>query len=387
MVKSHPFASSIARYSVTGIAGASYVEVKGIELYRGAELLGLAVSALYFSVPTGRWEVFGDEKKVMLPGIALDHIEWIKQVDELLENHFESPMSVLVTRLSRDNPSRKTKANPYRSAVISMPSSAALMNGGKMKGVLLAHKWSGGDPTGYWMSEKLDGVRAYWTGEKLITRNGNEIHAPEWFLNSLPSIALDGELFAGRGEFQKTVSIVRKKKPVDSEWRSMHYRVFDAPEVPGPVEKRWAAMNKAIRGKKHVETVEQVKCKGESHLRQYHKKIRKQGGEGVMLREPNSRYEGKRSHTLLKVKDFEDTEAKIVGYTPGTGKHKGKLGAYEVVLVDDKSIRFKVGTGISDAERERPLKIGKIITIKHQGVSKAGVPRFPALITARDYEN
>jgi DNA ligase-1 len=237
------------------------------------------------------------------------------------------------------------------------------------------------------MSEKLDGVRAYWDGKRLITRNGNVIYAPDWFLDTLPSIALDGELFAGRGEFQKTVSIVRKKTPVDSEWKTMHYRVFDAPEVPGPVEKRWTAMKQAVRGKKHVEAVEQVLCKNEDHLRKYHAKISNQGGEGVMLREPGSRYERKRSHTLLKVKDFDDTEAKIVGYTEGTGKHKGVLGAYEVVLVKGKKIKFKVGTGISDAERRKPLKIGTIITIKHQGVSKDGVPRFPSLITSRDYEN
>lgn len=41
--------------------------------------------------------------------------------------------------------------------------------------ILLAHKWEPDhDPTGWWMSEKLDGVRAYWDGEAFVSRRGNQ---------------------------------------------------------------------------------------------------------------------------------------------------------------------------------------------------------------------
>jgi hypothetical protein len=77
--------------------------------------------------------------------------------------------------------------------------------------LLLANKWEGKDVTGWWVSEKFDGMRAYWDGKgTLISRLGNKINAPEWFLKSLSTnIDLDGELWKGRGLFQETTSIVR----------------------------------------------------------------------------------------------------------------------------------------------------------------------------------
>jgi DNA ligase-1 len=115
----------------------------------------------------------------------------------------------------------------------------------------------------------------------------------------------------------------------------------------------------------------------------------RRGVEGVMLREPGSRYERKRSRSLLKVKSFGSSEAKITGHTEGTGKHRGRLGAYEVVSVKSgpdgikPGVRFKIGTGISDRERDRPLRIGTVVTFTYQELTRAGVPRFPALVGAR----
>jgi hypothetical protein len=75
-----------------------------------------------------------------------------------------------------------------------------------------------------------------------------------------------------------------------------------------------------------------------------------------MLRQPGSAYHVGRSSTLLKVKTFHDAEARVVGHAPGTGKHKGRLGALIVELAD--GTRFNVGTGLSDAERGSPPKVG-----------------------------
>ena len=98
-------------------------------------------------------------------------------------------------------------------------SRAASTSGGKSSGankketappVLLAHKWEDGhDPTGWWMSEKLDGVRAYWDGEAFVSRLGNRFFAPDWFVEDLPADTLDGELWVGRKLFSTTMSIVR----------------------------------------------------------------------------------------------------------------------------------------------------------------------------------
>src|ERR1700722_5434091 len=94
--------------------------------------------------------------------------------------------------------------------------------------LLLAHVWDGVlDPTGWWMSEKLDGVRALWKDKKFITRQGNVYLAPEWFTAGLPTdVALDGELWAGRKQFSKTVSIVRRFD-AGQEWNQIRFLVFD----------------------------------------------------------------------------------------------------------------------------------------------------------------
>ncbi len=105
-----------------------------------------------------------------------------------------------------------------------------------------------------------------------------------------------------------------------------------------------------------------------------------------MLREPGSVYEPRRTGALRKVKSFQDAEARITGYTAGTGKHAGRLGAYEAVLLKGSRAKFRIGTGISDAEREQPLPVGTVVTVKFQELTDDGVPRFPALVGPRDYE-
>lgn len=258
--------------------------------------------------------------------------------------------------------------------------------------VLLAHKWENEDPAGWWMSEKLDGVRAWWDGEKFLSRLGNVYHAPEWFKNLLPkNMVLDGELFAGRGRFQQTVSAVRKLVPTDSEWLDVMYVVFDAPEHKGTFEERIEHLTAKFPeyasnhggGVGSVAVLKQSLCKNADHLAEYLAEVENFGGEGVMLREPGSLYEEGRSSTLLKVKSFFDDEAEVVKHIPGRGKHKGRLGALQVRW---KGVDFKVGTGFSDAQRRNPPSIGSKVTFRYQELSKDGIPRFPSFVTARDYE-
>ena len=104
-----------------------------------------------------------------------------------------------------------------------------------------------------------------------------------------------------------------------------------------------------------------------------------------MMRRAGSAYEGKRSSTLLKIKEFHDEEARILGHEKGLGKNLGRLGAYNAELLSTGA-RFRVGTGLSDAHRERPLGVGTIITVRYQELTPAGIPRFPTFVGARDYE-
>jgi DNA ligase-1 len=248
---------------------------------------------------------------------------------------------------------------------------------------LLAHKWeTDHDPTGWWMSEKLDGIRAYWDGETFTSRLGNKFYAPDWFVADLPADTLDGELWVGRKQFQRTTSIVRSGAGSD-EWKAVTYVVFDAPEAKGGFEQRLAHIEKVMTRAKapHARFLEHQQCNGIAHLKEELARVEALGGEGLMLRQPGSKYAIGRSNTLLKVKTFHDAEARVIGHAPGTGKHKGRLGALIVQLPD--GVEFNVGTGFSDAERESPPAIGAVITFRYQELSNDGVPRFPSYVGER----
>ncbi len=249
--------------------------------------------------------------------------------------------------------------------------------------LLLAESWDGqSDIDGWLLSEKLDGVRAYWDGAGFISRQGNRFYAPSWFVAGLPNIPLDGELWLARKSFQRTVSIVRRQDE-SPLWRSLRFVVFDAPAGGAGFEERLALVRDALAAgqSEFAEALPHFVCRGPNHLQTELDRIIALGGEGIMLRQPGSRYESGRSATLLKVKRFLDAEARVIGHQPGTGRHKGRLGALAVVLPD--GTEFAVGTGLTDRERENPPPIGSIITFRYQELSDRGVPRFPSFVRIR----
>lgn len=249
--------------------------------------------------------------------------------------------------------------------------------------LLLAENWTDlTDPTGWWMSEKLDGVRAYWDGKQFLSRKNNIFYAPDWFTAGLPPMALDGELWIDRGQFQRTVSVVRRQDH-PPEWKQVKYVVFDAPQARGMFEKRveWLGGVVPKWDNKYVQFHTHEECKGLDDLLAALERVLKLGGEGVMLRKPGSKYEFSRSSTLLKVKKFHDAEATVIAHEPGKGRHKGRLGAVAAELPNGK--RFNIGTGFSDKQREDPPAVGSTVTFKYQELTADGIPRFPVFIGVR----
>ena len=253
----------------------------------------------------------------------------------------------------------------------------------KAPAMLLAETWDGEqDVSGWWLSEKLDGVRAVWTGRQFLSRQGNIFHAPAWFTADLPEFPLDGELWLARRAFQRTVSIVRRHdEPAD--WRQIRYVVFDAPAELAPFERRMQKYREHFKKcpALYVDVLEQSVCRGRDHLDRELDRIESLGGEGIMLRRPDSLYEAGRSSSLLKVKRFLDAEALVVDHEPGKGRHRGRLGALICELPG--GLRFAVGSGLSDAERESPPAIGSLITFRYQELTERGVPRFPTYVRLR----
>ena len=252
---------------------------------------------------------------------------------------------------------------------------------------MLAKNFEGGiDPTGWWHSEKLDGVRAIWTGTKFISRNNNEFAVPDWFREWFPPYPLDGELFTKRGDFQNVVSIVRKHVPVNSEWKNIKYMAFDMPAEKIPFEARYeklqSVVDTACSGDRDcpIVVVKQTKIGSGAELKKLHSDLVKLGAEGSMLRMAGSPYEFKRSNALLKLKDIDETDAVVVGAQLGTGKYSGVMGFLQCELRDDRSIAFDVGSGFSDEQRRNYKKLfppGTIINVTFNGKTNAGKPRFP----------
>jgi DNA ligase-1 len=243
--------------------------------------------------------------------------------------------------------------------------------------------------TDYWVSEKFDGVRGYWDGEKLLTRGGERIVAPDWFTADWPNVPMDGELWAGRGQFSKAVSTVRQQTPNDDAWRTMRFMVFDLPAQGGPFSDRSMVLNRLLSdlAVPWVQLVTQSKVASHAVLQERLRKTVKLGGEGLMLHRGASLYKAQRNDDLLKVKTHEDSEARVVAHVPGKGKHAGQLGALlvEMPAGDGKPAqRFKLGAGFSDAERQDPPVVGSLVTYRFRGLNNSGVPRFASFMRVRE---
>lgn len=240
------------------------------------------------------------------------------------------------------------------------------------------------DPAGFLVSEKLDGVRALWDGQHLRFRSGLPLLAPAWFLARLPATPLDGELWLGRGHFERLSGVVRKAVPLDAEWQALRYLVFDLPGAPGTFAERAERLRdvSARAGWPQFDAVAQQRLSDRAALQQRLAEVLSGGGEGLMLHRADAPWQPGRSSALLKLKPLHDAEAVVVGHVGGRGRHAGRLGALRVR--GDDGVRFDIGTGFSDALRERPPAIGSVVTYTHRGHMAGGVPRFASFLRVRE---
>ncbi|MFT6163648.1 MAG: DNA ligase-1 [Zhongshania aliphaticivorans] len=236
----------------------------------------------------------------------------------------------------------------------------------------------------YWISEKLDGVRAYWDGTQLISRQGNRFSAPDWFTQGFPKQVLDGELWMGRNRFAEVSGAVRRQIPDPAQWQKIRFMVFDSPGETGDFDHRLQALRVlfAQLNSPSIALIEQYKIDDETALMQALDQVIANGGEGLMLHLGSAPYRGIRSDDLLKLKRFSDAEAVVIGHIPGKGKFSGMLGAVLVKMPDGRE--FKIGSGFSDEQRRHPPAIGSTISYKYQGTTASGLPRFASFFRARN---
>lgn len=239
------------------------------------------------------------------------------------------------------------------------------------------------DLSRYWVSEKYDGVRAYWDGRRLLTRAGNVIHAPAWFTQGFPTTPLDGELWAGRGLFQQVTATVRDLEPDDLAWRAIRFMVFDLPAHQGVFNDRLATLH-ALLIKLRIDwlrAVTHARVADEATLQQQLDHIAADGGEGLMLHREDSLYRAERSDDLLKLKPYHDAEAQVIAHLEGQGKYQGMLGA--LLVRDANGTQFRIGTGFTDEQRRNPPPIGSWVTYSHHSLTARGIPRFARFVRVR----
>lgn len=272
--------------------------------------------------------------------------------------------------------------------------------------VILAHKYNPKkhivgpgtkrqvDITGWEIYEKIDGIRAIYKEGMLLSRYGNKFSAPEEFLEAIEEAfggwdGLDGELVSIKG-FQHTTSVVRDQttKNIMKFWKDIRYVVFDYKDIDPyiPFRDREVTLDSTYHDNKYIKLLWPLgKVKNSKSIPLASNKIAKKGGEGLILRNPGGLYITGRSRDLLKVKPFEDTEAKVVGYFDGEGRNEGRIGGLKCIL--DDGTEFECGTGLTDADRVAPPSVGSIITVRYMGRTEGNKSlRHPVYIGKRDYE-
>ena len=253
--------------------------------------------------------------------------------------------------------------------------------------LMLGKNWQAGfDPLGYLVSEKLDGVRAFWDGHMLRFRSGRRIAAPDWFIAALPATPLDGELWLGRHSFDRLSGMVRRNVPVDAEWRELRYMIFDLPGEPGSFGERAArvASITAAAGVPWLQAVEQFRVSDRATLQRQLQQLASDGAEGLMLHRADADWTPGRSDALRKLKLIPDEDARVIAHLPGKGRHAGRLGA--LLLEMPNGQRFALGTGFTDAQRDTPPAVGTWVTYRYRDRTPVGLPRFASFLRAREAE-
>jgi len=236
---------------------------------------------------------------------------------------------------------------------------------------------------GWYMSEKLDGIRAYWNGKELLSKNGNKIHAPTWFIKDFPKFELDGELWTKRDDFESIQNIVLDKTPSD-DWKKVTYNIFEVPNQKGDFDERLKVAIQWVKKYKnrYIRIIPQIKCKNKEHLEAYLQELINKKAEGVIIKNPHKEYFIGRNSNILKVKKFKDMEGEIIGFNYDVNKRLKSL-----VLKLDNGINFNLGGGFKEKDRlNHKFKIGNIITFKYYGFTKYGKPKFASFLRVKNEE-
>ena len=276
---------------------------------------------------------------------------------------------------------------------------------------MLAHKYNP-DKADYpaYIQPKLDGVRCVFTKDGAYSRTGKEFKNVDHIkkdlkvvFNRYPNIILDGELYNHglKNDFEKIISLVRKTKPTqehrDEAEQLVQYHMYDIASYPhATYEWRMHFINTltdsaVVRTSKCLRIIKTEVALDYDNALHKHEKYLKQGYEGSIYRSMTGQYKNTRSWDLMKFKDFEDSEATIVGYEAGKGKRQGTIGKF--IMQDDEGVEFGCppGKGYDYKDLAGMLDnihdyIGQRATFTYFQRTQAGSYRHPLYKCIRNYE-
>lgn len=237
------------------------------------------------------------------------------------------------------------------------------------------------DVIGWVMSEKLDGVRAYWNGKQLISRNGKVFTPPLSFTAGFPPFAIDGELWSRRGGFEEVVSAINTKAAHEG-WDALSMNVFEVPSQRGGLFERLAVLENYLLSHptSKIKIVKQRVIKEQGEIKEYLKEVMAKGGEGLVLRDPLTPYYSGRTDDALKYKSFIDADCRVLSIIEGKGKLEGNMGA---VTCAYQGKVIKIGSGFSSQQRSSPPQISTVISFKYYGLTHLGNPKYPVFLRVR----
>ena len=258
-----------------------------------------------------------------------------------------------------------------------------------------------------YIQPKLDGVRCIFTKDGAFSRTGKRFmnvkhieRALQFVWEKFPELILDGELYNHelKDDFEKIISLVRKQTPTETEQVEardlIQFNIYDVWMEVSDYRKRFKFLVRTLAGGLTRTKFPQWRihdthnCATPAMVKVMHERFLKKGYEGSIIR-LNGKYEQKRSKNLLKVKDFSDSEAKIINWVEGKGKRRGTIGKF--IAIDSNGIEF--GMPVMDKFKylqenfnEMKTWIGKTATFTYFERTKRGSYRHPLFKCLRNYE-
>lgn len=244
---------------------------------------------------------------------------------------------------------------------------------------------------GWYVSIKYDGWQAIWTGKNLVSKTGKRTFAmPEWWKRYLPRHPVVGELMIKMGNSFMPATNIASLLRKDSDWSNVIFMTFDLPKKKIPFEDRTAALEKMVTHYRRKATyipnesspvtyIPQKKIASNKIL-EFYKKAINRGEEGIVLTNPKSFYQTKKSPDRVKLKGRADLEGVLIGF------NVNEKGLMKSMIIRFKNIKFSLGIGFKEAERKnykKLFKIGNLIKFSYRSFGSNGRPKEARFLSVR----